>query len=87
MTVGYDPGQLTAIKTLINEAMVITHKFSDGSSWCYYGYLKSFTPAQNANGTHPEATCVIVATNRDPDSTTGTGEEDPVYTAAPSPSP
>jgi hypothetical protein len=80
MTVGYDPSQLTAINTLINEAQVITQTFSDGSSWCYYGYLKSFTPAQLANGTHPEATCVIVTTNRDPDAT-GVAEEAPVYTA------
>lgn len=83
MTCGYNPAVYDGIIALVNliAGQTITQHFPDGSSLAYFGYLKSFAPAALTNGTFPEATVTIVATNRDPSDTSGTGEEAPVYTA------
>lgn len=80
ITCGYDPAALSAtqIEALINVETTITVHFPDGSSWAFYGALRSATPNANANGTLPEMTVVFEVTNTDP--STG-AEEDPVYTA------
>ena len=78
MTVAYDPQCLLQLLALINVETTITVAFPDGSAWSFYGFLQSFEPAENEEGTQPEATCVIVPTNTDP--TTGE-EEEPIYTA------
>ena len=76
ITGGYDPKALSQILALCNTSQVITVHFPDGSTWAFFGYLKSFVPNGNENGVMPEATCTFVVTNTDP----ATGEEEaPVY--------
>lgn len=65
MTVAYDPAVLTSILALINIPGKITITFPDLSTWAFDGYLKNFQPGSIQEGTQPEATCTIVATNRD----------------------
>jgi hypothetical protein len=65
-TVAYDPAVITQIQALVNQEGSITEHFSDGSTLSYYGYLKSFAPAEKTRGTQPEATIEIVVTNWDP---------------------
>ena len=81
MLCGYDPAVLSDILLLINNSGSVTSHMPDTSTWDFFGYLRSFVPAAHADGAHPEASCVVVATNRDPVSG---DEEDPVY-SAPSP--
>lgn len=76
----YDPAVLPDIIAIIGVVKSITVHFSSGKTWTFWGYLKSFTPGDNAQmGSMPEADTVFVATNEDPN--TGT-EEAPVYHAA-----
>jgi len=67
MTCAYDPGQLSALVTLLTDAsntnQLISYHYPDGSSWDVYGFLKSFTPETLSNGTQPQATVTIVHTN------------------------
>lgn len=69
MTCAYDPGQLSALITLLTAAastnQLISYHYPDGSSWDVYGFLKSFTPETLSNGSHPQATVTIVHTNLD----------------------
>ena len=76
--VAYDPAVLDQIIAIINTVTTVTITLPDGSSWAFYGYLRSFQPSALANGTHPEANIVIVPTNVDPANDT---EEEVVYTA------
>lgn len=78
-TAAYDPSMYDSILALCNVEQAITCHFPDGSTLTFYGYLKSFIPGANVEGTQPEGTATIVPTNTDPD--TGT-EEAPVYAAA-----
>jgi hypothetical protein len=64
-TVGYDPGVLTAIIALVNVETTITYTFPDGSTWAFYGYLRTFTPNEMSEGAVPEATITIQPTNFD----------------------
>lgn len=64
--VAYDPAVLTQIIALINVRTTITVTFPDGSTWAYYGFLKSFEPSDLQEGEQPEATVEIVPTNFDP---------------------
>jgi len=81
VTAGYDPAVLPTILTLVNEVQTVTIHLPNTATWDFFGYLKSFVPAALTNGTHPEAACTIVSTNRDP---ADGAETDPDYTA-PSP--
>ena len=76
LTVAYDPQVYYQIAALVNVEGLITLHFPDASTIDFYGFLKSFTPSEHAEGTHPEATIEIVPTNRH--STTGV-ETSPVY--------
>lgn len=65
-TVAYDPAVLTQIVALINVRTTITLTFPDGSTWAFYGFLKSFEPNELQEGNQPEATVNYVPTNYDP---------------------
>lgn len=74
----FDPLVYVNVKSAINRKDTITKTFADGSTICFYGYLKSFIPANEpGDGTQPEADFEIVPTNVDP--VTG-AEESPVET-------
>lgn len=76
----YDPAVLPDIVAVINQPRSITVHFSTGQTWTFWGYLKSFTPSDNARvGSMPEADTVFVVTNEDPTTKT---EEAPIYQAA-----
>lgn len=78
-TAAYDPAVYDQILSLINVEQSITAKFPNGDTLDFYGYLKSFIPAELQEGTQPEATCTIICTNADP--TTG-AETAPNYKTA-----
>lgn len=78
-TYAYDPSTLDDIEALINTETTVTVRFPDGSSWCFYGYLRVFKPNELREGEQPTAVGTIEVTNVDPE----TGEEAaPVYTGA-----
>lgn len=79
LTVAYDPRVLSQINALINVEQAITVHFPDGSSWTFYGYLRTFEPGENQEGEQPEADITIQPTNWDPDNS---AEEGPVYGSA-----
>jgi len=63
----YDPNAYSSIQSLINaKTGCVTFQFADGSTVSVFGYLKTFDPAEIAQGQQPEATCTIVTTNIDP---------------------
>lgn len=64
-TCAYDPGVLSAIMSLINRKDTITVRFTDGTTWAFFGFLKSFTPGDMSEGAMPEATVEIEPTNKD----------------------
>jgi len=63
--VSYDPDAYDEILAVINTNDVITVKFSDGSTIAFWGYLRSFEPADISEGSQPEADIVICPTNYD----------------------
>jgi hypothetical protein len=65
-TVAYDPAVFTQIVALCNVETTITIHFSDGSTYCFYGYLRTFEPGEISEGEQPEATVTITPTNYDP---------------------
>lgn len=75
VTAAWDPIMYTRAKEMINKEQTITITFRDGSTLCYYGYLRSVDPAELAEGAPPRISMVVVSTNADP--TTG-AEELPV---------
>ena len=79
MTVAYDPLSLTKLLALINVNTTITVTLPDGSTWTFWGYLKSFIPGELTEGEQPEAECEIVATNVNDSDV----ETVPAYAAAP----
>ncbi len=75
--VAYDPQVITRINTICGlETTVTVHNF-DGSTYAYFGYLKSWKPSASEEGKQPEADIEIVVTNVDPSSGSEFG---PVYT-------
>lgn len=65
-TAGYDPDVYDEILAIGGTNTTFTVTFPDGSTLAFYGFLRSFTPAQVQLGTMPEATCNIQPTNWDP---------------------
>jgi len=65
-TAAYDPVVLDQIIALINVEGAWTIHHPNGDTWDFYGYLKSFVPTKNEEGTQPEAEITIVPTNVDP---------------------
>jgi hypothetical protein len=58
-TVEYDPSTLEAIKGAINVQQVITIEFLEGDQVTIYGWLRSFTPSDFAEGAQPTAEIAI----------------------------
>lgn len=77
-TVAYDPDSLPEIYGAINEPDVITERYPNGGTYCYYGFLKSFQRSALVEGQFPEATAMFAVTNQD----TSGNEAPPVYTPA-----
>ena len=61
-TAAYDPGELAAIYSAINENALITITYADATAEAIYGFLKSFVPNEHGERTDATAECVIVAT-------------------------
>jgi hypothetical protein len=61
----YDPLLYTQILSLINQEGAITITHPDGTTDSWWGYMRSFMPAENREGTQPEAEIRIVITNWD----------------------
>lgn len=66
-TVAYDPEVLDQIVALLNVETDVTVHHSNSDTWDFYGFLRSFTPQENTEGSQPEAEIVITPTNYDPD--------------------
>lgn len=67
-TCAYDPGVLASaggILDLINRKDTITVRFTDGTTWAFFGFLKSFTPQECAEGAQPTAQVSIEPMNKD----------------------
>ena len=65
-TCAYDPVVYDQIVALINVEGSITVHFSNGDTLDFFGFLKSFDPGDNEEGSQPEASFEIVPTNTDP---------------------
>lgn len=63
----YDPIIYEDVVDQVNINQVITCTFPDGSTLAFWGFVKSFIPGENQEGTMPEGTLTIVPTNRDDD--------------------
>lgn len=63
LKVAYDPNLLVQILGMYqaNQQLITTHP--DGSSWTWFGWIESFKPDSNKEGTQPEATVVLMASN------------------------
>lgn len=64
-TVAYDPAVLSQVAAILGVPTTITLSFWDGSTWAFYGYLKSFDPQDMQKGEQPEAEIEIVVMNFD----------------------
>lgn len=64
-TCAYDPGVITNIMSLIGRKDTITIRFTDGTTWAFFGFLKSFTPQEMSEGAQPTAQVSIEPTNKD----------------------
>lgn len=67
--VAYDPIAYDQILQIIGKETTVTVKFSDGSTYAAFGYLKSFVPddmAEEPSDKQPTAEVAIVFTNYDP---------------------
>lgn len=62
----YDPDIYLQIKTMMGKAQTITHKFPNGATICFYGYVAKFDPEDTEIGKQPEADISYVPTNWDP---------------------
>lgn len=82
-TFGYAPESEPLIRAAIGDDSGITFHFPNGSSWAYWGGLRSFEPDEMSDEDAPSATCSFGITNWDPENLVEAG---PVYTA-PSPPP
>lgn len=78
--VAYDPLVYDQIVAMVNVNQQITVTFPDGESVTFWGWLDSFTPGANVEGTQPTATITIEPSNRNtskqeqaPDTNAGSG--------------
>ena len=76
-TFQYDPAVYDQILTIIGVNGLITVTFPDDSTLVFYGWLNSFTPGENVEGTMPTATGTIMCSNQ-----TDAGVETPPEYAA-----
>jgi len=66
MTCAYEERVFTQLLALIDVETTVTIVFPDDATIAFYGFLQTFDPQDNEEGTQPEASCVIVPTNQDP---------------------
>ena len=78
-TVLYDPDVYDEIIAIMNTNGSVTVKFPDTSTLDFFGYLRTFEPADMEEGTAPEASIEIVPTNYD---STNNVEAGPVMSEA-----
>ena len=78
MTCGWKGTAYTQLLAVLNIETTITVTFPNGSTLAFFGYLKSATPNELAEGSMPELSCEFVATNRD----SAGAEQAPVYGVA-----
>jgi hypothetical protein len=65
-TVEWDPNVYNNIIAVVNnDNNTVTITFADGSTLAFFGYLRSFAPSELVEGSAPEATITIEATNID----------------------
>lgn len=76
LTCAYDPLARTQLESLVGNNQEITVTFNDGSTWAFWGFLKSFIPQEVSDGEQPEAAVEFVITNTDD----AFVEQDPVVT-------
>lgn len=78
MTFAIDPAAYTQAKSLINVEGSITAIFPDGSTLDFFGFLRTFEPAEHTEGEMPVYSGSISPTNFDP---VNRVEADPVLTS------
>jgi hypothetical protein len=61
-----DPVMLTRARQQVGREQTLTATIPDGSTYAFYGYIKSVDFDEWGEGTRPEATADIVVTNFDP---------------------
>lgn len=77
--VAYDTGAYADILAMLGKNQLITVTFPDQSTYAFYGWIDSFTPAALQDGAQPTADVKIIPSNQD-----ATGAETaPVRTAPP----
>lgn len=75
----YKTSIYTSLAAICGIETTITIHFPDGSSYAFFGYLKTIgQAAHNEGNTAPKLSLTVVATNVDPGTMT---EQGPVYTA------
>ena len=74
----YETGDENGVYDIINVNKIITVTFSDTTTVAFWGYVRSFAPGNNVEGTAPTATMIIQPTMRDDAGV----EQDPVVEAA-----
>jgi hypothetical protein len=75
MTVAYDPAVYPQIIAVINVLTVISILFPNGAKLSYWGWLRSFEPAEMTPGEQPTATANFEPANQDASGV----EQAPVY--------
>lgn len=65
MVCAFDPAVLEDIMLVINDNQQITQTFPDGSTWAFWGWLRSFVPNGMSEGDMPLADVVIESSNTD----------------------
>ena len=63
--VAYDPELYDEMVAMINDNQLITITFPDTSTLAFWGWIDSFTPNAQVEGTQPTANVVIIPSNQD----------------------
>lgn len=68
VTYHYDPKALTQIEQQINREQALTIRYSDGSTYAFWGYLQEWEPDEidEESTDPPTAKCTFVETDWDP---------------------
>jgi hypothetical protein len=75
----YDPDVYPGILELLNDTTVITIRYPDHSTLCFWGFLQKAEVQEHKEGEMPMINITVTPTNWDPNTFT---EEAPVFTAA-----
>lgn len=76
--VAYDPELYNEMVAMINDNQLITITFPDTATLAFWGWIDSFTPNAQVEGTQPTANVVIIPSNQDGNN--DNAEIAPVYT-------